>query len=109
MQLTDFFTHGVRLPFKIRLAIVGDFLLGLLIGLFFAWRTQANAFNIMGACFFANLPDGISAIWLFAQWKPWWVALNLKMQSRLNFKSPLPWGMVAPFLVAVGSLYVLLR
>lgn len=105
----DFFTHGVRLNKITRLAILGDFLIGLLLGLFFALRTPANAFNIVGACFFANFPDGLSAVWLFTQWKPGLVALNLKIQSRLNFKSPLPWGMVVPFLLAGVSLYVLLH
>jgi len=105
----DFFFEGVNLSRKVRLAILGDFLIGLLVGLFFIFRVQANAFNIIGACFFANFPDGLSAVYLFYGWKPWLVNLNLKIQSKLNFKSPLPWGMVVPFLLAVGSLYVLLR
>ena len=105
----DFFTDGVKLSRKIKLAIVGDFLLGLLIGLFFALRLQDNTLNIVGSCFFANFPDGLSAIWLFSQWRPWLVDLNLKIQSKLNFKAPLPWGMVAPVLLTVVFLCALWR
>lgn len=105
----DFFTDGVRLPKKVKAAIALDFGLGLMFGLLFAIKSPVNSFNIIGACFFANFPDGLSAAWMFLGYRPWLVDLNLKIQSKLNFKSPLPWGMGVPVLAAGVSLYFLLR
>jgi len=105
----DFFTGGIKTTRKVQLAILLDFSIGLLAGLSAAFLYPQNAVNILGACFFACLPDGFSFLWMLHGPGNRFLDLQISLQKRLHFKSPLPWGMVVPSLTAVGSLYFLLR
>lgn len=103
----DFFTNGSELTKLKRYAVYGDFLLGLSLGLFFALRSP-NFTNMAGACFFACLPDGLEAPYLFWRTRFWLGDITLRFQKWFHWKMNLPWGLAASFLVAAGSLIVLL-
>lgn len=105
----DFFTNGVHLNRLVKAAIAGDVILSLLIGIIFAIKTPGNAVNILGACFFACLPDILEAPHFFAKHEPWWSALDLKIQRKFHHKLTLPWGLLMPCVIAGVSLFFLLN
>ncbi|MCX6783671.1 MAG: hypothetical protein NT141_01175 [candidate division WWE3 bacterium] len=105
----DFFTNGVRLDKLVKTAIAGDVILSFLIGIIFAVKTPGNAFNILGACFLACLPDILEAPHFFMKHEPWWTKLDLKIQHRFHHKLKLPWGLFLPVVITGVSLFFLLN
>jgi hypothetical protein len=92
------------------LFILVDFLIGLGVGLLFAYRALPNttlAVAILSSAFFANLPDGLLAPKVFFGKDT--LASYYRLHHKLHTNCPLPWGIISQVVVATIGLLIALR
>ncbi|MBD3366071.1 hypothetical protein GF360_01875 [candidate division WWE3 bacterium] len=94
------------------LALMADIALGIAIGLtttlYALWvlKNPMLAINVFLGGVGAVLPDVIEAPHIYMKEEPKFVEAVAKVQSRLQFQAPLPWGIISQVLVMLISFLI---
>lgn len=97
------------------LAVMGDLAVGVAVGVFFTSYALFEVKNTPLAltvffCGIASvLPDAISSMDLFLGKKNKFLTLVNKIQSKMQWQAPLPWGIVSQLVIVSISLYLILN
>ena len=95
-------------------AVMADFGLGIAVGLFFAlhalWveNNPAMAVNIILCVIASVLPDALEAPYIFTEKKFKLTQFIYKIQHKMQFQAPLPWGLLTQVSVSAICLLMIL-
>lgn len=95
------------------IAVMADLVIGVAIGLtstlYALWvlKNQHLALNIFLCGIASVLPDVLEAPHIFMTREPKFLELITKVQKRMQFQAPLPWGMITQLLVILVSLLLI--
>lgn len=95
-------------------AVMADLVAGVALGLtatyYSLWvlNDSSLALNVFLCGIASVLPDALEVPHIFAKKEPWYLLPLSRLQSKMQFQAPLPWGVLTQiFIVAVSSLVIL--
>ncbi len=97
------------------LKVMADLSLGIGIGLFFTFyflwqmKNPGMALNVFLCGICSVLPDAITAPIIFDENAKGLPRLMLKIQDKIHFSAPLPWGLISQIVVAGACLLLILN
>lgn len=100
----DFFSFRKEITREIKIKVVGDFLIGLTLGLFFVIRALPNlneALRFTGCCVLANLPDALESPAVFLNYQGEPVATVMNLQRKLHSRLKYPEGLITQALLLI--------
>jgi len=96
------------------LAVMADLVIGVAVGLIFTlytlWvlRNSSLAINIFLCGIVSVLPDALEGPYIYMQSNPKILRWLVKIQSKMQFQAPLPWGVITQIFVIFVSLSLIL-
>ncbi len=93
-------------------AVMADLALGVVVGLtstlYALWvmHDSSLALNIFLCGIAAVLPDALEAPYIFMKKEPKILSHITKIQKKMQFQAPLPWGVLTQVLVILTSIFV---
>ena len=96
------------------IALMADLVIGVAIGLsitlYILWvlKTPDIALNAFMCGVGAVLPDAVEAPYIYMKKEPKLIGALAKVQSKLQFQAPLPWGVISQLLVVASSSLIIL-
>jgi len=93
------------------LAVMGDLAVGVAIGVayttYFLWvkESELTALNIFLCGIAAVLPDALSSLSIIGSKENKFLEILNKIQSKMQFQAPLPWGILTQIIVILLSVY----
>ncbi|HXK52659.1 hypothetical protein H6802_00510 [Candidatus Nomurabacteria bacterium] len=97
------------------LAVMADLVTGVAVGLTFTyfvlWKQQNPdlALTIFLSGIASVLPDALEGPYIYMKSEPKLFSYMTKIQRRLQFQAPLPWGLLTQLLVIVFSSLIILK
>jgi hypothetical protein len=93
------------------LAVMGDMAVGVAIGVafttYYLWfkHDQAMALSSFLCGIASVLPDALSGLTIIGGKENKFLGVLNKIQSKMQFQAPLPWGIITQIIVVVASIY----